>query len=140
MVFPVSLSLLDIRHGRSSRSRSPIIIIIIITTTTIKKNNHSRFRQRLSPRRHNSSVILKPRTGEIWSNDFKCRCRQSGQLPSASFPRPSARMVDYHDPVTIAHEYSTYVPPPRSGNRSLIYRSFKVAVLKYWHFVGGIFM
>jgi hypothetical protein len=31
-------------------------------------------------------------------------------------------MVDYHDPDTIAEEFSTYAFPSGSENRSLIYR------------------
>jgi hypothetical protein len=61
-------------------------------------------------------------------------------LPFLYLSKLRASMVNYHDPVTIAHEFSTYAPPPRSEDRSLIYRSLKAAVTKYWHFVGGIFM
>src|SRR5258708_7400518 len=61
---------------------------------------------------------------------------------SINFLKLPARMVDFHNPHTIARECSTYTFPSGSGPCSAIYRSFfsTVAVLNLVHIYNGIYM
>ena len=51
-------------------------------------------------------------------------------------------MVDYHNPVTIAQEFSAYAFPSGAGTCSPINRSVFLTekILNLWHLVDGVFM
>ena len=51
-------------------------------------------------------------------------------------------MVDYHNPVTVAQEFSAYVLPSGAGTCSPINRPvFSTAeIVNFWHIVDGMFM
>jgi len=89
-----------------------------------------------------SSLIagLNPGSREALHGPFPQAHRLSITLVVPS--KLSARMVNYHNPITIAHEFGAYTLPSRSGPcRPTNWSVFSTAaVLKFLHVVNGIFM
>ena len=89
----------------------------------------------------------------IWHCNLDKRIYMRGgrqlSLPIALFLSTSslplnlrARMVDYHNPVTVVRDFGAYAFPSGSGAHSPIYQLalFAETLVKLWHIVDGIFM